>query len=54
LYGHSFAGRMVDVEKKRKGIYDYETAWNWALSFSAEDRAAKLKVIIKSNSNQER
>src|SRR5262245_43753175 len=52
LYGRDFADRMVEVEKKRKGIYDYETAWNWALSLSADQRAAKLKEIVKSNSSQ--
>ena len=52
LYGRSFADRMVEVEKKRKGIYDYETAWNWTLSLSEEERAAKFKEIVKSNSSQ--
>ena len=52
LYGRSFADRMVEVEKKRKGIYDYETAWNWALSLSEEARATKFKEIVKNNSNQ--
>jgi hypothetical protein len=52
LYGKSFADRMVEVEKKRKGIYDYETAWNWALGLSEEERAAKFKEIVKNNSNQ--
>ena len=50
LYGKSFADRMVEVEKKRKGIYDYESAWNWALSLSDENRATKLKEIVKNNS----
>jgi hypothetical protein len=50
LYGRSFADRMVEVEKKRKGLYDYETAWNWALSLSEEERAAKFKEILKNNS----
>lgn len=52
LYGKSFADRMVEVEKKRKGIYDYETAWNWAPGLSEEERAAKFKEIVKNNSNQ--
>jgi hypothetical protein len=46
LYGKEFADRMVEVEKKRKGIYDYETAWNWALSMTAQERAARLRKII--------
>jgi hypothetical protein len=52
LYGSSFAERMVEVEKKRKGLYDYETAWNWTLKLSKEERAAKLKEIVKNNSSQ--
>jgi hypothetical protein len=52
LYGKSFADRMVEVEKQRKGIYDYETAWKWALSLSEKDRAAKFREIVKSNSSQ--
>jgi hypothetical protein len=52
LYGRSFADRMVAVEKKRRGIYDYETAWNWALSLSEEERAVKFREIVKRNSNQ--
>ena len=34
LYGKSFADEMVEVEKKRKGLYDYESAWVWALSLT--------------------
>jgi len=51
LYGESFADRMVEVEKKRKGIYDYESAWNWAMSLSRETRAAKFKEIVIKNSH---
>jgi hypothetical protein len=36
----------------KKGIYDYETAWNWAMPLRAEERAARFKEIVKSNSNQ--
>lgn len=46
LYGKEFADRMVEVEKKRKGIYDYEAAWNWALSMTAQERAAKLRQVV--------
>jgi hypothetical protein len=45
LYGKDFADRMVAVEKKRKGLYDYESAWKWALSLSKEDRAARFKAL---------
>ncbi|HEV8371143.1 MAG TPA: hypothetical protein VGQ39_24580 [Pyrinomonadaceae bacterium] len=45
LYGKDFADRMVDVEKKRRGVYDYESAWKWALVMSKEERAAKFKAL---------
>ena len=45
LYGKDFADRMVEVEKKRKGLYDYESAWNWALSMNKEERATKFKAL---------
>lgn len=49
LYGGSFADEMVKVEQKRKGIYDYESAWNWALALSAEERASKFGEIVSKN-----
>jgi hypothetical protein len=49
LYGKSFADHEVEVEKLRKGRYDYESAWNWALSMSASERASKLREIIADN-----
>lgn len=45
LYGRDFADRMVEVEKKRKGLYDYESAWKWALAMSKDERAAKFKAL---------
>ena len=45
LYGKDFADRMVEVEKKRKGLYDYESAWKWALSMSKEERATRFKAL---------
>jgi hypothetical protein len=48
LYGKEFADQNVAVESKRKGLYDYESAWKWALTMSAEDRAAKFKTLAKS------
>ena len=47
LYGREFADNAVKVESARKGIYDYETAWKWALAMTAEERAAKLKEILR-------
>jgi hypothetical protein len=52
LYGKSFADSAVEVEKKRKGVYDYESAWNWALRQSAEERASRLKEIIAQSKAQ--
>ena len=45
LYGKEFADHAVEVEKKRKGLYDYESAWQWALSLSKEERAAQFKEL---------
>ena len=45
LYGKEFADRNVAVEAKRKGLYDYESAWKWALAMSAEERAGKFKML---------
>ena len=45
LYGKEFADQNVAVEAKRKGLYDYETAWKWALAMSADERAAKFKTL---------
>jgi hypothetical protein len=49
LYGQTFADEAVKVESGRKGLYDYETAWKWALAMSPAERAAKLQAIIKQN-----
>ena len=48
LYGRDFADRMVEVEKRRKGVYDYESAWKWALSMSKNERAKKFKALRES------
>lgn len=48
LYGKDFADTAVEVEKGRRGLYDYESAWKWALSLSKEDRAAKFKALRES------
>ena len=41
---------LVEVEKKRKGLYDYESAWQWALSLSKEERAAQFKGVLLGHS----
>lgn len=45
LDGKAFADRNVAVESRRKGIYDYETAWKWALAMTPEERAARFKAL---------
>jgi len=45
LDGKEFADRNVAVESGRRGLYDYESAWKWALRMSAEERAAKFKTL---------
>jgi hypothetical protein len=45
LYGKDFADQNVAVESRRKGLYDYESAWKWALTMSAEERASKFKAL---------
>jgi hypothetical protein len=49
LYGKDFADKAVEVEKKRKGIYDYESAWNWALSLTQEERGSKFKELTRTS-----
>lgn len=49
LYGESFAQRAVEVEKKRKGIYDYEKAWDWALGKQQKERLEFFEGIKKLN-----
>lgn len=48
LYGKDFADDAVAVEKTRKGLYDYESAWKWALSLRKEERAARFKALRES------
>jgi hypothetical protein len=52
LYGERFADEMVEVEKKRKGLYDYESAWAWALSMNEGERAAKFKEVVSMNASE--
>lgn len=49
LYGKNFADQQVEIEKGRKGLYDYEAAWNWALSLNKDERASKFSEILKTN-----
>ena len=49
LWGKDFADRQVEVESGRRGLYDYESAWRWALSLSKEERAARFASIVRAN-----
>lgn len=46
LYGREFADRNVKVENSRKGIYDYEKAWRWALNLGKEKRKEIFERLI--------
>ena len=49
LWGRAFADEQVVVESGRRGVYDYETAWQWALAYDREGRAKRLAEIVASN-----
>ena len=37
-WGDEFALRQVQFEGNLRGVYDYESAWRWALSLTSEQR----------------
>jgi len=45
LYGRDFADRMVSIERRIPGRYDYDAAWTWALAMTREERQARLRVL---------
>jgi hypothetical protein len=45
LYGRDFADRMVSIERRIPGGYDYDSAWTWALSQSRDQRQARLRAL---------
>jgi hypothetical protein len=45
LYGQAFADRMVAIERRIPGGYDYDAAWTWALSMTREARQARLRGL---------
>jgi hypothetical protein len=49
LWGRAFADEHVRIESGRTGVYDYATAWRWALSLTREQRAARFAAIVQSN-----
>jgi hypothetical protein len=49
LYGQEFADRNVAVERTRKGLYDYDTAWTWTLAMTKEQRLGRFAAVVKAN-----
>ena len=49
LWGNEFAVRQVEFENNLRGVYDYESAWRWALSLTSEQRLARFSEIRRSN-----
>lgn len=45
LYGSDFADRMVRVERGRRGLYDYDAAWTWALAMTREERHTRFQAL---------
>ena len=45
LYGRDFADRMVRIERRIPGTYDYDAAWSWALAMTREQRQARLREL---------
>jgi len=45
LYGQDFADRMVAIERRIPGRYDYDAAWTWALAMTREQRQARLRAL---------
>jgi hypothetical protein len=45
LEGRDFADRMVAIERRIPGGYDYDAAWTWALSMTREQRQARLAAL---------
>jgi hypothetical protein len=49
LDGKGYADEQVEVEKRRRGVYDYEAAWAWALAQSQEERTKRFSEIMREN-----
>jgi hypothetical protein len=49
LDGKGFADEQVEVEKRRRGVYDYKAAWEWALAQSKEERTKRFSEIVREN-----
>ena len=49
LWGRDLADQQVKFESGLRGLYDYETAWKWALSLTKAERASRFADIVKAN-----
>jgi hypothetical protein len=47
LYGEDFANKIVGIEKKRGE--KYQKAWEWALSYTKDQRVEKFAEVLKEN-----
>jgi len=45
LEGRDFADRMVAIERRIPGGYDYDSAWSWALSQTRAQRQERLAAL---------
>lgn len=45
LYSQAFADRMVGIERRIPGPYDYDSAWAWALAMTREQRQERLRRV---------
>ena len=45
LYGQDFADRMLRIERRISGVYNYKAAWDWALAMTREQRQARLHAL---------
>jgi hypothetical protein len=53
LYGRAFADRMVSIERRIPGRYDYDAAWTWALAMTRAERQARLAALrAQASANQ--
>jgi hypothetical protein len=51
LYGTEYADRMVAIERRIEGRYDYAAAWDWALAMTRSERQARLAALRPQREN---
>jgi hypothetical protein len=49
LWGKDFADAQVRFESGLTGLYDYDSAWKWALSIGKAERASRFAAIVNTN-----